>query len=442
MVCSIPLDRVPEVRGERTCGSRPDRAITVPGVSRRTWDRLSTAHPYEGGPNISSDGLSLFFGSDRPGGSGSFDVWVTTRPNLNAEWGTSVNLGPQINGPSTDVLPSISADGLVLFFESDRLGRADLWYATRNSVIEEFGPASPFVIDPLGHQSQSDIMAFIHQDSSTLMFTSFGRPGGLGGWDLWQVSINPVVDFDGNERVDIGDLLRLIDAWGMDDPAVDIGPTPFGDGVVDERDLEVLMSYWQQEMPAIGLMAHWKLDEREGDVAYDSAGVNDAVVVGDAAWALEDGRVGGALRLDGFNDYIEAPHVLNPADGVFSLFAWVKGGAAEQVVLSQANGNDWLMLDANGRLTTTLKSGSSRRATDPTSEVAIADGAWHRIGLTWDGRHRVLYVDDIEAARDTPASLQGSRGDLHIGAGKDLAPGTFWSGLIDDVRVYDRVVVP
>ena len=89
-----------------------------------------------------------------------------------------------------------------------------------------------------------------------------------------------------------------------------------------------------------------------------------------------------------------------------------------------------------------LKSSSSRRETDLTSEVAIADDAWHRIGLTWDGSHRVLYVDDIEVARDAQASLQGSLGGLHIGAGKDLGPGTFWSGLIDDVRVYDRVVVP
>ncbi|MCH8193414.1 MAG: PD40 domain-containing protein, partial [Planctomycetes bacterium] len=333
-----------------------------------------------------------------------------------------------------------SADGLVLCFESDRLGRFDLWYAQRNSVIEAFGPASPFVIDPLGHQSQSDIMPFIHQDSSKLMFTSIGRPGSLGGWDLWQVSINPVVDFDGNERVDIGDLLRLIDAWGMDDPSVDIGPTPFGDGVVDERDLEVLMSFWHQEMPAIGLIAHWKLDESGGDVAYDSAGVNDAVVIGGAAWALEDGRVGGALRLDGINDYIEAPHLLNPADGVFSLFAWVKGGAPEQVLLSQANGSDWLVLDAEGHLTTTLK--SNRREKNLTSEIAMASDTWHRIGLTWDGSHRVLYVDDIEVARDAQASLQGLPEKLHIGAGKDLGPGTFWSGLIDDVRVYDRVVVP
>ena len=89
-----------------------------------------------------------------------------------------------------------------------------------------------------------------------------------------------------------------------------------------------------------------------------------------------------------------------------------------------------------------MKSSSSRRETDLTSEVAIADDAWHRIGLTWHGSHRVLYLGDIEVARDARASLQGSLGDCNIATGKDRDPGTFWSGLIDDVRVYDRVVVP
>ena len=395
---------------------------------------------FEGGPSISRDGLSLFFGSDRPGGSGSFDVWVTTRPNLNAEWGAPVNLGSQINGPAIDVLPSISADGLVLFFESDRVGRFDLWYATRNSVSEEFGPASLFVIDPLGHLSQADIMPFITQDSSTLMFTSIGRPGGLGSWDLWQVSIKPVVDFDGSETVDLGDLLRLIESWGQEDPAVDIGPTAFGDGVVDAADLEVLMSYWGQEVDDPTLKAFWKLDETDGDIAYDSGTENDAIVMGDAVWQPEGGRVGGALRLDGVDDYVNTLFALNPADTVFSVFAWVKGGAPGQVILSQIDGMNWLMLDAKGYLKTRLK--INRREKDLTSAVAINNDTWHRVGFTWDGTNRILYVDDHEVARDTQGGLQKSHGDLFIGAGSNLDRSTFWSGMIDDVRIYDRVVTP
>jgi len=63
------------------------------------------------------------------------------------------------------------------------------------------------------------------------------------------------------------------------------------------------------------------------------------------------------------------------------------------------------------------------------SQAPITDGDWHRVGLMWDGSNRILYVDDIEVAKDTQVSLPSSAGDLHIGAGSKLAAGSFWSGL-------------
>ncbi|MCH7919204.1 MAG: hypothetical protein IIC50_14620 [Planctomycetes bacterium] len=248
-----------------------------------------------------------------------------------------------------------------------------------------------------------------------------------------------IVDFNGDYVVDIEDLVLLIEHWGQDDPMYDIAP-PFGDGVVDVTDLEVLMSFWGQEIDDPYWLAHWKLDETEGDVAYDSVGEYDAVVLGDAVWQQEGGQVGGALQLDGIDDYVNASFVLNPADGVFSVFAWVKGGVPGQVILSQVDGENWLMLDAQGSLKTTLK--GSRRDPDLTSEVVISDDTWHRVGFTWDGVNRVLYVDDSEVARDTQAGLRGSQGDLTIGAGNSLDAGTFWSGMIDDVLIYDRAIEP
>ena len=56
--------------------------------------------------------------------------------------------------------------------------------------------------------------------------------------------------------------------------------------------------------------------------------------------------------------------------------------------------------------------------------------------------YRTLYVDDVEVAKDTQAGLEPASGGLYIGAGKKLDAGSFWSGLIDDIRIYDRVVIP
>jgi hypothetical protein len=255
----------------------------------------------------------------------------------------------------------------------------------------------------------------------------------------------PPPDFNGDEIVDIEDLIMLIESWGQDEPSLDIAPPPFGDGIIDIQDLEVLMSHWQQEILPVSLLAYWKLDEMEGYVAYDSVGGYDGTLSGEPMWQPAGGKVHGALEFDGIDNYVDAAFVLNPADGEFSVFAWVQGGAAGQVVLSQTGGVDWLSADpGDGKLMTSLSRPAGGRATPPplASETVIADGDWHRIGFVWDGANRILYVDDIEVARDTQTSLAGSAGGLYVGADSALSAGTFWSGLIDDVRIYNRAVEP
>ena len=76
------------------------------------------------------------------------------------------------------------------------------------------------------------------------------------------------------------------------------------------------------------------------------------------------------------------------------------------------------------------------------SEAIITDGNWHRIAFVWDGSYRRLYVDGVIVAEDTQDNLDISVNGLHFGTGKAMESGTFFSGLIDDVRIYNRVVNP
>jgi hypothetical protein len=196
---------------------------------------------------------------------------------------------------------------------------------------------------------------------------------------------------------------------------------------------------WQKDF---SVAAWWKLDEAQGTVADDSAGSFDGILAGGPLWQSTGGKVAGAIHLDGVDDCIKTPFILNPAEGTFSLFAWVKGGGPGQVILSQAGGANWLMAEsATGALLTQLRA-SGRSSKDLLSAQAVTDGQWHRVGLTWDGANRVLYVDEVEVARDSQGTPVVSAGGLYIGAGSTLASGTFWSGLIDDVRLYSRVVKP
>jgi acyl-CoA thioesterase-1 len=246
-------------------------------------------------------------------------------------------------------------------------------------------------------------------------------------------------DFNMDGIVDAADMTMIVEHWGEDYPLCDIGPAPFGDNILDVQDLIVLADYLFTEP---GLIAHFRLDETEGNVAKDSAGTGDANVFGAPLWQPEDGMVDGALQLDGADDYLETDFILNPIEESFTVYAWIRGGAPGQVVLSQAGGANWLRAaQSDASLITELR-GVGRTGSPLTSQTIITDGQWHRIGLVRDGSSRILYVDGIAVAQDTQDDLGSSENGLYIGAGRNLESGSFFSGLIDDVRIYNRVVNP
>ena len=149
--------------------------------------------PYrEWGSNISADGLDMFFISDRPGGYGSDDIWMVSRATQDGVWGTPVNLGPMVNGPTLDGYPSISPDSLLLFFASTReggLGMDDIWVTTRPTKDEDWG--APVNLGPSINTSGYERSPRLSPDGHTLYFAS-NRPGGFGGYDIWEISISSV----------------------------------------------------------------------------------------------------------------------------------------------------------------------------------------------------------------------------------------------------------
>jgi hypothetical protein len=189
---------------------------------------------------------------------------------------------------------------------------------------------------------------------------------------------------------------------------------------------------------------HWKLDETEGSIAYDSEGDNSGTLNGNPLWRPAGGKIDGALEFDGTDDYVSTDFVLNPADGPFSVSAWMKGGAPGQAVISQTGGVNWLCSDASaGNLMTELRHIAGRVAGLPLlSQTVVTDGDWHCVGFVWDGSSRILYADGAEVATDTQTGLGSSAGGLYIGTGKNLDPASFFSGLIDDVRIYDEPLSP
>ena len=155
--------------------------------------------PYDDAePSLSGDGLTLVFQSLRPGGQGSWDLWMCRRKSRRAPWGSAVNLGPVINSSQYEAGPCLSADGLLLVFGSQGRG-GDLWVSARTSVNSPWNEPlnlGSFVNTP--HEEWSPALSF---DGQTLLFES-RRPSGYGGFDLYQVPIR--LHSPGRERLGFG----------------------------------------------------------------------------------------------------------------------------------------------------------------------------------------------------------------------------------------------
>jgi hypothetical protein len=397
---------------------------------------------------VSSDGLEVYFVS-ATSVYGGHDMWVTKRATKDAPWSAPVNIAPPINGPDWDSAPAISPDGLVLIFSSSRLGgfstesnwNLDLWLARRKTKDDPWGEAVN--LGPSINTPHSEMSTCISADGRMLYFwdrTWEGlRRGGQGGTDIWQAQIIPIVDFNSDRKVDIADLQIMVDHWGENYSLCDIGPMPWGDGTVNAQDLIVLAEHLPEDYR---LIAHWELDETEGSIAYDSAGDHDGTLNGNPFWQPAGGQVDGTLLFDGVDDYMSTPFILDPSKGSFSVFAWVYCWTPGQVIISQTGefGGTWLGIDPSGKLMTGF---SDTYFGALESESVITDMQWHHIGFVYDldTLHRRLYVDGVQVAEDaTVVSGMPSEGGLYIGASKDLDAGTFFSGMIDDVRIYNQAL--
>lgn len=85
-------------------------------------------------PQVSRDGRVIVFDSNREGGFGGPDIWLSSRANVNQPWPAPVNLGPDVNTAAVEARPWLSVDGKRLYFGSNRAGgegNLDLYVSTR-----------------------------------------------------------------------------------------------------------------------------------------------------------------------------------------------------------------------------------------------------------------------------------------------------------------------
>ncbi len=141
------------------------------------------------GPALSKDGLSLYFNSNRPGGFGGADIWVSQRASREDAWGEPVNLGPTTNTAANEDTPSFSRDGHTMYFNSDRAGSfglRDIWISRRANTHDDFGWEEPVNAGPGVNSAFDDAGAsYLENEEAGTPLLYFGSNRTAGLFDVY-----------------------------------------------------------------------------------------------------------------------------------------------------------------------------------------------------------------------------------------------------------------
>ncbi|MBI5219660.1 MAG: PD40 domain-containing protein [Bacteroidia bacterium] len=163
----------------------------------------------ESGAAVTYSKDTLYFASDRPGGFGELDMWMSIRlPD--GTWGPAQNIGDNVNTPYNENMPCLSKDGNTLYFSSEghnSMGGYDIFVSQRNNNTEKW-PRPRNIGYPIN--DTYDNFSFCMSDKGRYGYTAAIRKEGLGDYDIYKVVFNseepkPIV-FRG--KIAVGDSLH------------------------------------------------------------------------------------------------------------------------------------------------------------------------------------------------------------------------------------------
>ncbi len=146
-------------------------------VNTRRWETQ---------PSVSFNGKTVYFASDRPGGFGGSDIWMTTYSN--GKWTPPINCGPEINTENEEQYPFIALDDKTLFFVSGGhpgMGGLDIYSSKRTNNGRWQTPVN------IGYpiNTNKDEQSFSITSDGINAFISSAKDGGFGGLDIYQFEL-------------------------------------------------------------------------------------------------------------------------------------------------------------------------------------------------------------------------------------------------------------
>ena len=196
--CSISIDnkRLYFAMMKQEGGLQPNCDIYVSEYVNGSWSDIRKISPnvndpkyWDSQPSIASDGVTLYFASDRPGGYGGIDLYFTKRDPKTGQWSKPENMGPTINTKGDEKTPFIHSDSETLYFSSNGhfgFGAYDIFYTRKNEKGEWEEPEN--IGSPI-NGTTDDTGFLVSRDSKTGYFFSFDegkvKGRGMGRYDLF-----------------------------------------------------------------------------------------------------------------------------------------------------------------------------------------------------------------------------------------------------------------
>ncbi len=202
--CSISIDNkhLYFAMQRQEGGLQPNCDIYVTDFSDGNWGDIrklsATVNDpkyWDSQPTMASDGLTLYFASDRPGGFGGIDLYYTKKDPKTGQWSVPQNLGKSINTKGDEKTPFIHSDSETLYFSSTGhygFGGYDIFYARKTEKGEWQEPEN--IGAPI-NGSTDDTGFFVSSDTKTGYFFSYNEGKvsgkGVGRYDLYSFDLYP-----------------------------------------------------------------------------------------------------------------------------------------------------------------------------------------------------------------------------------------------------------
>jgi hypothetical protein len=188
------------------------------------------------------------------------------------------------------------------------------------------------------------------------------------------------------------------------------------------------------------LVAHWKLDEGEGEIAADSSRNDlEATLVGEPQWLPSGGKFGGALKFDGVDDFVETNYATDlPA---WTVSVWVNSPAAPAKAVPSGPVHrdrnfhfNWNHTDDNFRGTAGLMAGGTWY---PASFGELQADMWYHLVATYDGNEFKAYKNGVLITTNSEPSGEPESDSTTLKLGRHSRYSDHFAGIIDDVRIYN-----